>query len=95
MKNRLAVFFYDKNGVVRNYIYRYLAGLKKISSKIIFVSNGKIITTSKYNLLKIVDKIIERENFGFDAWAYKEAIEQYTWKKVYTFDEYGDRIPSD
>lgn len=64
-----------------------LNGIKPFSERIVFVSNGKLSIDSKNELETIVSNIIERENKGFDAWAYKEAMEYITLQELQEYDE--------
>ena len=85
--NRLAIyFFYDKDGIVDNYVFTFLDDLKLNVSDLLIVSNGKIENKSKKRLANY-GNVIERENKGFDVWAYKTGIDYYGWRKLETFDE--------
>lgn len=88
MKNRIAIyFFYDKDGVVDNYVYTFLDGLKKVTSKIVVVVNGSIQTSARTRIKSIADELICRPNEGYDSWAYREAIEYIGWNSLLEFDE--------
>lgn len=78
LQRLIIYFFYDKDGIIDDYVYYMLSDLKKNSEYIFFVSNGNLEAMSKYKLNDYVTQIIERENSGFDAWAYKEALESRT-----------------
>lgn len=86
-KRLLIFFFYDKDGIVDRYIPYMLDDMKKNVRDIIFVSNGKINDKSKPIVEKITKNILERENEGLDAWAYKEALESIGWEKLKLYDE--------
>lgn len=64
-----------------------LSAIKPFCKEIIFVSNGLIQEKYKDQLNLLVDKLEERKNIGFDVWAYKETLENYTWSKLLEFDE--------
>ncbi len=64
-----------------------LDGIKPFFENIVFVSNGVINVQSKKRLKAIVSDIIERENKGFDAWAYKEALEYVSFEELLKYDE--------
>ncbi|MDF7663237.1 rhamnan synthesis F family protein, partial [Bifidobacterium sp. ESL0763] len=88
--NRLGIFFfYDAEGVVDDYVTTLLAGFKPFFSELTIVVNGKLTDTSRARLLRYTDadKLIVRENKGFDVWAYKTGLETYGWEKLATFDE--------
>ncbi len=87
-KNRLVIyFFYDKDGIIDEYIPVMLEGLKDLYTDLLFISNGEIASEGKLIIEKYTDTIIERENKGFDVWAYKEALEYYGWSKLGLYDE--------
>lgn len=85
---RLGIFFfYDAQGVVDDYVTELLSGFMSSLSELTIVVNGKINETGKTKLLRYTDKLIVRKNIGFDAWAYKTALESYGWDKLEEFDE--------
>lgn len=84
---RLAIFFfYDKRGKVDRYVPYLLDDLKKNVTEIFTVCNGKLPEESR-QVLNQYGKVFERENKGFDVWAYKTAMEQYGWEKLQEYDE--------
>lgn len=88
--NRIAVYaFYDKDGIVDDYIFYYLQELLKFCSKIIVVVNGEIKKEFQDRLLVIGVELCIRENKGFDAYAYKFGIE-----KIENFAEYDELVLS-
>jgi Lipopolysaccharide biosynthesis protein len=85
---RLAIyFFYDKDGIVDDYIPYMLTDLKKNVSQILVVCNGNLTPESREKLEKYTSNILVRENKGFDVWAYKEGMELYGWDGLAQFDE--------
>lgn len=86
--SRLAVYsFYDKDGIVDDYVPFFLKDIKRNASEVILVSNGKLTEESKLKLKGTADVILERENKGFDFWGYKTGIEYYGWEKISEYDE--------
>lgn len=86
--NRLLIyFFYDKAGIVDDYIVYMLNKLKPNVRDIIFVSNGNMTQDSKYKVEPLVSHVIERDNKGMDVMAYKTAIEYVGYKKLSEYDE--------
>lgn len=75
--NRLAVYvFWEKNGIVRDYVVKYLEGLKEIAQKVVVVANGGMNKDGINKLEKTLHiTVIERENVGVDFWAYKTALD--------------------
>ncbi|KAA3451477.1 hypothetical protein C7I87_06695 [Mesorhizobium sp. SARCC-RB16n] len=87
MKRCVIAFYYEPAGHVEDYYFFLLDSLRPFSDRIVVVSNGALNEASKKRLAASVDAVIERENEGFDAWAYKTAIEQIGWKSLSEFDE--------
>ncbi|MCM1211809.1 MAG: hypothetical protein NC318_09410 [Blautia sp.] len=87
--NRLGIFvFYDREGIADDYISYLLDGIKSIADKIVIVVNGIINDVSLKSFYKYTDTVIIRENNGFDAGAYKDALCKYLgWDNVGKFDE--------
>jgi lipopolysaccharide biosynthesis protein len=85
---RLAIyFFYDKDGIVDDYVPYMLNDLKKNITELLIVCNGKLAPEGREKLEKLTPNVFVRENKGFDVWAYKEAMEYYGWDKLKTLDE--------
>lgn len=85
---RLVIYFiYDKQGIVDDYIIYMLNALKKESSEIAVVVNGKLTSESREKLLEITPVVMARDNKGLDVWAYKTMIDYYGWERLCQFDE--------
>lgn len=87
---RLVIYFlYDKDGIADRYVIHMLEAMKRNSSEIFVVANGKLTSDSRKALSKITPEsnILARDNTGFDVWAYKDALDHYGWKKLEQFDE--------
>ena len=82
MKRIAFYLFYDKDGVVDEYVYFKLKELKKSVDEMFFVSNSKIKANERAKLEQIVDTVYCRDNIGFDVWGYKEAMEIYGPEKL-------------
>lgn len=98
---RLGVFvFYDKDGIVDDYVLYLLASLKEATEDIIIVSNCMLSGSEKAKFSPFTDKVKIRENVGLDAGAFKEVYDEYQ-EYFKTFDElilmndtfYGPFIP--
>lgn len=84
---RLAIFFfYDKRGIVDRYVPYFLEDLQKNVTEICTVCNGEPSPEGR-KILEEYGNVFVRENKGFDVWAYKEAMAQYGWEKLQTYDE--------
>lgn len=77
MKRLCVYFFYDKDGGVDDYIPLYLKAMRDFFSEICVVVNGALTDDGREKLEDVSDKLIVRENKGFDSWAYKEALYSY------------------
>lgn len=75
MGKRIGIFsFYDKDGIIDDYVIYYLSHMKTALQEIIFVSNGGLALHEEKKLGGLAAEIIIRRNEGFDAGAYKEVI---------------------
>jgi|GEM_PF-4730420 len=100
---RLCIFvFYDKEGVVDDYVLYYLREVRTVCSHTIVICNGFLSEVGKCSLLKYSDDVFVRDNFGFDCGAIKDVLfNLYGWEKVLEFDElmiandtcYGPFVP--
>lgn len=86
--NRLGIyFFYDKDGIVDDYVTYYLQHLKPFCLELCVVVNEPLTIEGKDKLQKVCDKLIIRKNIGFDSCAYKEAMESYGFDTLKNYDE--------
>lgn len=73
--NRLGIFvFYDKEGIVDEYITYLLSSLCECLKYLIIIVNGYIDTNGMNIFQNYTDKIYIRDNEGFDGGAYKDII---------------------
>ena len=87
-KRRCAIYlFYDEQGIVDDYIIYYLQELKKVVDRIVVVCNGRITIDGRRKIEKITKDVFCRENIGYDAWAYKEALGYIGWENMHNYDE--------
>lgn len=87
-KKRLGIFFFfDKDGIVDNYVDYFLKDLVLNLDELLVVCNGALTPEGREKFSKITSKILVRENKGFDVWAYKEGMEYYGWDTISTYDE--------
>ena len=85
---RLAIFFfYDKDGVVDEYIPYLLRDLEGNVSELLVVCNGKLTVEGRAKFSELTSHILVRENTGLDVWAYKTGLEYYGWDKLSAYDE--------
>jgi Lipopolysaccharide biosynthesis protein len=87
-KNRLGIFFfYDKDGIVDEYVNVLLQDMKKHMKELLIVCNGKLTSQSREFFEQLSNHVVVRENKGFDVWAYKEGMQYFGWDKLAEFDE--------
>ncbi|MDO5299618.1 MAG: rhamnan synthesis F family protein, partial [Clostridia bacterium] len=95
-------FFYDEQGVVDDYVEYYLEAFRSMCSETCVVVNGKLGDVGKKTLENVCDKLIIRENIGFDSCAYKDAIisygyfeigQQYDELVLHNFTNFGPIFP--
>lgn len=85
---RAAIYvFYDKDGIVDDYVPTFLTELKKYTTYLLVVVNGTVNEIGKKKLLSVCDDLLIRENTGYDITGYKKGIEHITWDKMSEFDE--------
>ncbi len=87
MRRCCIYFFYDRDGIVDRYVIYQIKDLVKNLDRLIFVSNGKLTEESRLKVEEATKEIIERENKGFDVWAYKEGIEYIGYDNLNNYDE--------
>lgn len=80
-------FFYDKDGIVDDYVKHLLDEMNVWLTDLYVVINGEIQEKSLEMLQGIATKVMVRENEGFDVWAYKAAIDDLGWETLSTYDE--------
>lgn len=80
--------FYDKNGIVSEYVEYLLVGLRQVIDDVIAVVNGALQPCGNDALAKYADRIIVRENKGFDAGAYRDLfLHHLTRAQLQDYDE--------
>lgn len=87
---RIGIFvFYDATGVVDDYVEVLLKSMRKEVQKLIVVVNGVIERSGYQRLKRISHKVYIRDNVGYDAGAYKDALTQFLKDEIC---EYWDEI---
>ena len=87
MKRLCIYFFYDKDGIVDDYIPYLLRRLHPFCSEICVVVNGHINEEGKKKIAPYIAKLLVRENKGLDAGAYQYALMQYGFERLKQYDE--------
>lgn len=86
---RLGIFvFYDKDGIVDDYVTYLLKSIQPYLDRLVIICNGKLNAPGKGRLERFSKEIYIRENTGYDAMAYKLAMVRYLgWGQVAEYDE--------
>jgi len=87
MKRCCICVFWEKNGVVRDYITSYIKGLQEISQKVLVVVNGEISFDSRKKLNELGVDILQRKNKGFNFGAWKDSIKYLGYHELSQYDE--------
>lgn len=100
---RLGIFvIYDREGLVDRYIYFLMKSLKEIADRLVIVVNGLIDEKEIRKMEQISEDIVYRDNRGYDAGGYKDALLHYIGREeLRKYDElvlcndtcYGPFIP--
>ena len=73
-EKRLGIFlFYDKDGVADRYIEYMLKDIRPCLDRLIVIANGKADENAVKMFESIADKVVIRENKGFDIGACSRA----------------------
>lgn len=85
---RACIFsFFDKDGIVDDYVLFLLKSLRGHVDRLIFFSNGPLDEVQIGKIRKITDEITIRPNEGFDAMAYKQGLQLIDYDSKHQFDE--------
>jgi hypothetical protein len=75
MKKRITIFaHFDKDNIIDDYVIHYLLELKKISEKIIFVSDSNLDEVEKNKLSKICCDVLALKHGEYDFGSYKRGF---------------------
>lgn len=86
---RLCIYVtYDFENIVDDYISYILSELRKSVEYLVVVCNSESIPCGIKKIQKYADKIYYRQNIGFDAGAFKDALCRFIgWDKVLEYEE--------
>ena len=88
---RIAIFvFYDQEGIVEPYVINLLDGMRDYIDYIYTVANGFVQKAGKEQLILHSDRLLIRDNKGFDAGAIKDAIADLREKNM--LEQYDELI---
>jgi rhamnosyltransferase len=86
MKRLLLFSHYNQQGLLSSYVVFILEKFRSLFERVVFVSNSKIDLEAKKRILPFTDKILVRENIGFDFGAWKQAILEEGWDTLDSYD---------
>ena len=88
MHKRLVIFvFYDKEGILDDYAAECVRSLQQDVGPVVFVINGLLNEEGRAKIIPYVWQILQRENKGLDAWAFKEGLEYIGYQNLGNYDE--------
>lgn len=85
---RIAIYVYhDKNGKIEDYAVYFIKSLLEVANEIIVAINGNIEQDEikKINQDRVI--VLQRENIGYDFWAYRKGLINIGLEKIKRFDE--------
>lgn len=85
---RYGIFvFFDKEGIVDDYVIFFLKELKKSLDRLLIICNGNMKKKGKKILLELSDEYLERKNEGYDVTAYKLGLQLHGFNFLADYDE--------
>ncbi len=79
--------FWDKQGIVRDYVTYYIKGLQEVAEKVIVTVNGILTEDSREKLKNLGVQVFQRENKGLDFGAWKDTIADIGYSELAKYDE--------
>lgn len=76
MKRILFYVHFNKTSALHSHVIYQLESLRKIYSRVVLISNSPLSSMHKRLISPFVNDIYERANFGFDFYAWKEALDR-------------------
>ena len=87
-KKRLVFYtFWEKDGIVRNYVAFYLQALKEVADTVVCIANGGMRDQDRKRLEAIGVEVKIRANEGIDFGAWQDAILERGWPDIHSYDE--------
>ena len=81
-------FFFDEQGVVDDYVVKFIGEISKSLTRLVVVVNGEVNEEGRSAFEALgASPLIVRRNEGFDVWAYKTALEEVGWADLAGYDE--------
>ena len=88
-KSRIALYvFFDRDGIVEDYVVYQLQQLQTVTDKIVTICQGYVRDDNKERLEEVSNQVIYRDNKGYDAGAWKDAILNHVgWGEISKYDD--------
>lgn len=88
-KSRIALYvFFDRDGIVEDYVVYQLQQLQTVTDKIVTICQGYVRDDNKERLEEVSNQVIYRDNKGYDAGAWKDAILNHVgWDEISKYDD--------
>ena len=88
-KRRIGIFaFYEKDGIVEDYVIYLLRDLRRCLEKLVIVCNGQLSDVGQKKLKEFTSNILVRKNQGYDVGAFREALLSYVGRtEIQNYDE--------
>lgn len=87
MRRVILYQFFDPQGIVDDFVLHTLRGFRDHADHIFVVSNSALDAHERGRLDEVADRVWERENTGYDVWAFKEALELLGPGRLAEYDE--------
>ncbi len=79
--------FFDKDGIVDDYVFYMLSSIRPYLSQLLVIINGFVRDEYLPRLNEIADDVYNRENVGYDITAYRDGIRRIGWEQIKQADE--------
>ena len=86
MNNILFYVHYNKNSDLHAHVAYHFEKLRPLFKRVVLVSNSPLSSKHTSRLSTFVDDIFERENIGFDFYAWKEALDREGHARLADYD---------
>lgn len=87
-KKKIAFFVhYDKDNILSKEDIHYIQKLKEVMNYIIFITNSNLTEENIKVIESYVDKVIRRENIGYDFGAWRDGLNDVGYEKLASYDQ--------
>jgi len=89
LKRACIFLYYDRDGIVDEYVKYYLKALRPLVERLVIVANGKLSSDGRAILEGITsaEDVVLRENSGYDVTGYLAGIRHIGYGKLSNYDE--------